>query len=84
MSRPVTVPEVLAVLAPLVRGGEAIAADTRLLSTGLIDSFTVAELLGALEERFGVSLELEDLGVDVADTPAQIARVLASRPGPAP
>jgi acyl carrier protein len=72
--------DVIAVLAPLVRGGAALAADTRLLSTGLIDSFTVAELLGALEERFGVSLELEELGVDVADTPAMIAAVLAARP----
>ncbi len=80
MSREVAVGDVIAVLAPLVRGGAAVAADTRLLSTGLIDSFTVAELLGALEARFGVTLELEELGVDVADTPAMIASALAARP----
>jgi acyl carrier protein len=79
VTRPIVVEEVVAVLAPMVRGGKKIASDTPLLSTGLIDSFAMAELLARLEECFGVALDLEDLGVDVADTPAMITRVLAAR-----
>lgn len=79
MTHPIAVEEVIDLLAPMVRGGEPIGADTPLLSSGLIDSFAVAELMGALEERFGVELELEDFVADLANTPAMIARVLAGR-----
>jgi acyl carrier protein len=80
MTRTIAVDEVVAVLAPMVRGGKRIAADTPLLSTGLIDSFAMAELLARLEERFGVALDLDDLGVDVADTAAMITCILAAHP----
>jgi acyl carrier protein len=77
MTPPIAVEEVIGILAPLVRGGGTIGADTPLLSSGLIDSFAVAELMGALEERFGVELELEQFVVELANTPAMIARVLS-------
>lgn len=49
-----------------------LADDTALLSSGLIDSFGLVVLLGALEERYDITLDEADLDVDTFDTPAQI------------
>jgi acyl carrier protein len=53
-------------------------ADTRLLSTGIVDSFAIATLAQELTEAFGTHVSIESLGVDNADTARQIARLVAS------
>lgn len=50
----------------------ALAEDTPLLSSGLVDSFGLVVLLGAIEEEYDVTLDESELGVDTFDTPAQI------------
>ena len=55
-------------------------ADTPLLSSGLVDSLGLAQLLDALEERFGASVDVSDVGTDNFDTAEQIAAFLAARP----
>ena len=49
-----------------------LAEDTPLLSAGLVDSFGLVVLLGAIEERYSVTLDESELGVETFDTPAQI------------
>jgi len=80
MPTPISVSEILSVVTPLVREGGRLSSDTRLLSSGLIDSFATAELAAALEARFGVCVPLEKLGSEVADTAADLATLLASLP----
>jgi acyl carrier protein len=50
--------------------------DTPLLSSGIVDSFSVAELALALSAAFAVEVPLESLGVDNADTPDQLAALI--------
>ena len=45
---------------------------TPLLSSGIIDSFGVVTLLGAIEDRFGVVLDEAELSAETFDTPRQI------------
>ena len=45
---------------------------TPLLSSGIIDSFGVVNLLGAIEDRFGVVLDETELSAETFDTPQQI------------
>ncbi|MFN8586518.1 MAG: acyl carrier protein [Candidatus Eisenbacteria bacterium] len=52
--------------------GEPVAADTPLVSAGLVDSLRFAEIVAALERHFGVSIDPLDVGVDNFDTPAQM------------
>jgi acyl carrier protein len=56
-----------------------VEADTTLLSSGLIDSLAIVELQGALEASFGITLPLEELGFDNADTPEQLLTLVKSR-----
>lgn len=58
---------------------QAVAADTALLDTGLLDSINLVRLVQFLEERFGVSIPDGDLGVELFATPATIATYLESR-----
>ena len=53
--------------------------DVPALSAGIIDSLVMAELIEALDERFGVRLALADLTYDTADSPRQIAEIVSSR-----
>ena len=46
--------------------------DTPLLSSGLIDSFGVAELIVELEKELHIQINRAEIGVDNFDTPAQI------------
>jgi hypothetical protein len=57
--------------------GYAIEADTPLLSTGIIDSLSMAELLERLHEISGTTVDIEAMGVDNADTPAQMLELIA-------
>lgn len=49
-----------------------ITDDTPLLSSGLIDSFDLVVLIGALEDTYGVRIDLMDVDVEALDTPNQI------------
>jgi acyl carrier protein len=57
-----------------------IEARTPLLSSGIIDSFRFATLLGALELRYGVSIDPANVGADNFDTPSQICAYLGLLP----
>lgn len=54
--------------------------DTPLISSGLIDSLQVVVLLAALEERYGVSIEAEQVDADTFDTPEQILAMIERGP----
>lgn len=56
-----------------------LGADTPLLSSGLIDSLSMEELAASLEQEFGVSLDVSDLGFDNADTPEQLLTLVRGR-----
>lgn len=68
----VAVTEFIALIHETVNPGELIEADTPLISTGIVDSFDVAALLTAVEDRFGVAIAPEDVDVDWFDTPTQM------------
>jgi acyl carrier protein len=57
----------------------AITAETPLMSSGLVDSFAIAELLAELERHFQVKIEAADIGVDNFDTPAQMLEFMRAR-----
>lgn len=54
--------------------------DTPLLSSGLVDSFGLVALLGAIEEEYDITLDETELGVDTFDTPAQILERIQTPP----
>ena len=45
-----------------------------MLSSGVIDSFHLAELLVSIEEEYGVVIPVSEIGVDNFDTPEQMLR----------
>ena len=53
-----------------------LTATTPLISSGLIDSLRVAELLLALETKYGRAIDPRDVGTDNFDTPAQMLAFL--------
>lgn len=52
--------------------------DVPALSAGIIDSLGMAELVEVLDDRLGVRLELAELTYDTADSPRQIAELVAA------
>lgn len=50
--------------------------NTPLISTGLIDSLHVAQLLVLLEKEYGKVINVRDVGTDNFDTPRQIETFL--------
>lgn len=55
------------------------SADADLLDTGLVDSLTLVDLLVELEQRFGVSLPLEELEIDDLRSVARITGLVRRR-----
>jgi acyl carrier protein len=53
-----------------------IGRNTPLISTGLIDSLHVAQLLTILEREYGKAINTRDVGTDNFDTPRQIEQFL--------
>ena len=51
--------------------------DVNLLEAGVIDSFGVLELIGSLEEQFGLSLDLEDVDPRDLATVGPLSRIVA-------
>ena len=50
-----------------------------LLSSGLMDSLTLIQLLVSVEERFGVKIPLSDLGFEDIRSVSSIANLIANR-----
>ncbi len=57
----------------------AIGADEALISSGLIDSFSLMDLALYVEDTFGVRIEDTELNVDTFDTLTQLAALIDSR-----
>lgn len=53
-----------------------------LIAEGLIDSFGIVELMGALEDEFGVDLDFTDLDADALTRIGPLSRFVASRVRP--
>ena len=51
-----------------------VKADTRLFSSGLIDSFALISLLAHLEEEQGIVVQSEDVNLDNLDSVERILR----------
>ena len=61
-----------------------LAADTALLSSGLLDSFALVTLIAALEEAFEIDIDVEDIEFEQFETPACIAELCRAAFGPEP
>ena len=53
--------------------------DTPLITGGILDSISTLKLVGFLEERFGVTVEAYEAGVDHLDSVERIAHLIASK-----
>jgi acyl carrier protein len=56
-----------------------IKEDEALLSSGLIDSFSLVDLSLLIEDRYGVRIEDTELNPDSFDSLAQLATLIQSR-----
>ena len=56
-----------------------IRADEALLSSGLIDSFSLMDVALYVEDTFGVRIEDTELNADTFDTLTQLAALIDSR-----
>lgn len=56
-----------------------IAPDEALISSGLIDSFSLMDVALFVEDTFGVRIEDTELNVDVFDNLTQLASLIESR-----
>lgn len=62
---------------------DEVADDFDLLLEGAIDSFGLVELIGMLEERFGITVELEKLDPDEVTLVGPLSRYVATEAGKA-
>jgi acyl carrier protein len=73
------IPRVIEVLQdelPVLRR-QALDADTPLWSAGLLDSFALVALVGALERRFAVAIDVDSLALEQFESPRTIAALCA-------
>jgi acyl carrier protein len=63
----------------LKQPGKVIEADQPLISSGLIDSFSLVDLALLVEDDFGVRIEDTELNAETFDTLNQLARLIAQR-----
>jgi acyl carrier protein len=59
--------------------GRAIPAQEALLSSGLIDSFSLIDLALFVEDSFGVRIDDTELNVDTFDSLGELAELIANR-----
>jgi acyl carrier protein len=57
----------------------AIAADEKLISSGLVDSFSLVDLGLFIEDTFGARIEDTELNADTFDSLEQLAALIQSR-----
>ena len=63
----------------LKQPNRTIAAEDALISSGLIDSFSLMDLALYVEDTFGVRIEDTELNADTFDTLNQLSALIASR-----
>ena len=63
----------------LKQPNRAITADESLISSGLIDSFSLMDLALYVEDTFGVRIEDTELNADTFDNLTQLAALIESR-----
>jgi acyl carrier protein len=63
----------------LKQPGKSIATDEALISSGLIDSFSLMDLALFIEDTFGVRIEDTELNAETFDTLEQLASLIQSR-----
>lgn len=59
--------------------GYGLTSDEALISSGLIDSFSLVDLSLFVEEQYGVKIEDHELTADSFDTLAQLEALIQSR-----
>ena len=59
--------------------GRSISPDERLLSSGLVDSFSLVDLALFVEDTFGVLIADTELNASTFDTLEQLAALIRSR-----
>jgi len=60
----------------LKQPGRAIAEDETLISSGLVDSFSLVDLALFVEDKFGVRIDDTELKADTFDTLAQLINLI--------
>ncbi len=63
----------------LKQPNRSIGAEEALISSGLIDSFSLMDLALYVEDTFGVRIEDTELNADTFDTLTQLAALIDSR-----
>lgn len=63
----------------LKQPAKTIRADEALLSSGLIDSFSLVDLAMIVEDEFGVRIDDTELNAQTFDTLEQLAGLIAAR-----
>ncbi|MBI5824677.1 MAG: acyl carrier protein [Chloroflexi bacterium] len=63
----------------LKQPGKVISPDETLISSGLIDSFSLMDLALFIEDTFNVRIEDTELNADTFDNLNQLASLIASR-----
>ena len=63
----------------LKQPARVIGADDALISSGLIDSFSLVDLALFVEDSFGVRIEDSELNASIFDTLTQLAALVQSR-----
>lgn len=59
--------------------GRAIAPDEELISSGMIDSFSLMDLALFIEDNFGVRIEDTELNADTFDNLEALAALISTR-----
>ena len=63
----------------LKQPGKVISADEAIISSGLIDSFSLMDLALFIEDTFGVRVEDTELNAETFDNLNQLAALISSR-----
>jgi acyl carrier protein len=58
---------------------DELTGETPLITGGILDSISTLKLVVFLEERFGVTVEAHEAGVEHLDSIAEIARLIAEK-----
>jgi acyl carrier protein len=63
----------------LKQPGRELAPDTQLISSGLVDSFSLMDIALFVEDTFGVRIEDTELNAETFDTLQQLTDLVESR-----
>jgi acyl carrier protein len=82
MTQPAIVDRVRAIVVAACRGDVTLEADTPFLAAGYIDSFAIIQMVGTLEDTFGIAIDAQELTQENFATIAAIT-ALVERSGAA-